>query len=162
MGSGKTVAGRRYLHRTLLDPAEPELTTGVAAALEMLRASVEPDFNVVRVSADGSEVAFLNYPDFFENPFPARKESWRADRATGETGYRTYDDSPNPPILHRKELLLPGDYPGRADYVALTEQAESIGLFDDPNMASWMADRRGLRTAVSLSQVTLATTTRSM
>uniref|UniRef100_UPI0025F6B75F DNA phosphorothioation-associated putative methyltransferase n=1 Tax=Thiocapsa sp. TaxID=2024551 RepID=UPI0025F6B75F len=52
--------------------------------------------------------------------------------ATGETGYRTYEDSLNPPILHRKELLLPGDHPGRADYVALTEQAEAIGLFDDP------------------------------
>lgn len=132
MGSGKTVAGRRYLHRTLLDRAEPALRTGVAAALEMLRASVEPAFNVVRVAVDGSEVAFLNYPDFFETPFPALKESWRVDRATGETGYRTYEDSLNPPILHRKELLLPGDHPGRADYVALTEQAESIGLFDDP------------------------------
>jgi DNA phosphorothioation-associated putative methyltransferase len=132
MGSGKTVAGRRYLHRTLLDRAEPALTTGVAAALERLRASVEPAFNVVRVAEDGSEVAFLNYPDFFETPFPALKESWRVDRTTGETGYRTYADSLNPPILHRKELLLPGDYPGRAEYVALTEQAEAIGLFDDP------------------------------
>ncbi|CRI67447.1 Peptidase M15A [Thiocapsa sp. KS1] len=132
MGSGKTVAGRRYLHRTLLEHAEPALTTGVAASLKMLRASVEPDFNVVRVVVDGSEVAFLNYPDFFENPFPALKESWRVDRATGETGYRTYEDSLNPPILHRKELLLPDDHPSRSDYVALTEQAESIGLFDDP------------------------------
>jgi hypothetical protein len=132
MGSGKTVAGRRYLHRTLLDRAEPGLMAGVAAALEMLRTSVEPAFNVVRVAEDGSEAAFLNYPDFFEAPFPALKESWRVDRTTGETGYRTYADSLNPPILHRKELLLPVDHPGRAEYAALTEQAESIGLFDDP------------------------------
>ncbi len=61
----------------LLDRAEPALMTGVAAALEMLKASVEPDFNVVRVAEDGSEVAFLDYPDFFETPFPALKESWR-------------------------------------------------------------------------------------
>jgi hypothetical protein len=132
MSAGKTVAGRHYLHRTLLEQSEAELVDAVTAALMVLGASVEPAFNVVRVAADGSEVAFLNYPDFFENPFPALKESWRVDRATGETGYRTYEDSLNPPILHRKELLLPGDHPGRADYVALTEQAESIGLFDDP------------------------------
>nr|WP_093027865.1 DNA phosphorothioation-associated putative methyltransferase [Thiocapsa roseopersicina] len=132
MSAGKTIAGRRYLHRTLLEQSEAELIEAVATALEMLRVSIEPDFNVVRVAADGSEVAFLSYPDFFENPFPALKESWRVDRTTGETGYRTYADSLNPPILHRKELLLPGDYPGRTEYVALTEQAESIGLFDDP------------------------------
>ncbi len=132
MSAGKTIAGRRYLHRTLLEQAEAEQVEAVATALEMLRASVEPEFNVVRVAADGSEVAFLNYPDFFENPFPALKESWRVDRATGETGYRTYEDSLNPPILHRKELLLPDDHPGLAEYAALTEQAESIGLFDDP------------------------------
>ncbi len=41
-------------------------------------------------------------------------------------------DSLNPPILHRKELLLPADHPRRAEYAALTQACESIGLFDEP------------------------------
>ena len=35
------------------------------------------------------------------------------DRDTGSVGYRTYADSLNPPILHRKELLLPEVDPRR-------------------------------------------------
>jgi DNA phosphorothioation-associated putative methyltransferase len=46
--------------------------------------------------------------------------------------HRTYADSLNPPILHRKELLLPAEHPRRAEYAALTAACESIGLFDDP------------------------------
>ncbi|NEX18457.1 MAG: hypothetical protein C1943_18105 [Halochromatium sp.] len=45
--------------------------------------------------------------------------------------YRTYADSLNPPILHRKELLLPAEHPRLEEYRALTEAAESIGLFEE-------------------------------
>ncbi len=40
-------------------------------------------------------------------------------------------NSLNPPILHRKELLLPVSHPHRAEFEALTQSAEDIGLFDD-------------------------------
>jgi hypothetical protein len=38
----------------------------------------------------------------------------------------------NPPVLHRKELLLPHVHPDGPAFVSLTTLAESIGLFDDP------------------------------
>lgn len=77
------------------------------------------------------EIALLNYPDFFADPFPALAESWRYVPDSGETGYRSYRDSLNPPILHRKELLLAPDHPNYATYAELSAAAESIGLFDD-------------------------------
>jgi hypothetical protein len=73
----------------------------------------------------------LHYPGFFDEPFPRLQESWLVDLSTEQTRYRTYAESRNPPILHRKELLLPLDHPRRAEYSALTDAAESIGLFDD-------------------------------
>ncbi|TVQ96446.1 MAG: hypothetical protein EA399_15865, partial [Desulfovibrionales bacterium] len=36
---------------------------------------------------------------------------------------------PNPPILHRKELLLPLDDPRREEFARLTEALEADGLF---------------------------------
>jgi hypothetical protein len=132
MKLGKTVAGRRYMHLSLMDRAEPELTGMVADAFKILGIDKEGGFNVVRIDEDASHVAFLNYPGFFEDPFPALKESWLINRLCGDVSYRTYEQSPNPPILHRKELLLRSDDPRRTEYAALTEQAESIGLFDDP------------------------------
>ena len=58
-------------------------------------------------------------------------ESWRVDLAARHVTYRTYRESLTPPILHRKELMLPKDHPRRAEFQALTEAAEAIGLFDD-------------------------------
>ncbi|MGF1615042.1 MAG: DNA phosphorothioation-associated putative methyltransferase, partial [Gammaproteobacteria bacterium] len=77
-------------------------------------------------------VALLNYPGFFEDPFPALRESWLVDVVQGSVSYRTYADSLNPPILHRKELLLRPEDHRREEYAALTSMAESIGLFDEP------------------------------
>ncbi|MDD5391703.1 MAG: DNA phosphorothioation-associated putative methyltransferase [Thiothrix sp.] len=37
----------------------------------------------------------------------------------------------NPPILHRKELLLPPDHPDIPKFAALTKQLEDAGLFKD-------------------------------
>jgi hypothetical protein len=41
---------------------------------------------------------------------------------------RNYSQSENPPILHRKELFVPVDYPGREMFARLTEAEEAEGL----------------------------------
>ncbi len=131
---GKVIGRKTYLHVAALTASADEPYAGwersVAAAEQATGVTRGTQFNVVRLDADG-EVALLNYADFFDDPFPMLGESWRFDPATGEVGYRTYVDSLNPPILHRKELLLPADHPRHAEYAALTAAAESIGLFDD-------------------------------
>ena len=42
-----------------------------------------------------------------------------------------FDLSKNPPILHRKELLLPSDHPQVPTFAALTQQLESLSFFQD-------------------------------
>jgi hypothetical protein len=84
------------------------------------------------VDLDSPAVALLHYPDFLDDPFPALAASRLVDLEAGTATLRTRADSLNPPILHRKELLLPADHPRRAEYAALTEACESIGLFDEP------------------------------
>ncbi|MCF7978506.1 MAG: DNA phosphorothioation-associated putative methyltransferase [Chromatiaceae bacterium] len=131
---GKVIGRRTYLHvETLaaLDEARREAWEQAVRQAEQA-AGLErgEQFNVLRLDANG-QVALLHYPHFFDKPFPALRESWRFEPSTGEVGYRTYADSLNPPILHRKELLLPNDHPRHDEYVALTAAAESIGLFED-------------------------------
>ena len=130
--TGKTVAQRTYLHISCLETAGAELAAWVAEA--ECRAGVHraEDFNVVRCDLAGGQIALLNYPAFFDEAFPTLATSWLVDLDAGTVGYRTYADSQNPPILHRKELLLPADHPRREDFVALTLACESIGLFDQP------------------------------
>lgn len=90
------------------------------------------DFNVIRVTDDASELALLAYPGFFDDPFPALAASWRFDPASKGVRFRDYSQSLNPPILHRKELLISEDHPEYGRFCTLTRTAESLGLFDDP------------------------------
>jgi DNA phosphorothioation-associated putative methyltransferase len=71
-------------------------------------------------------------------------ESWQVDLASSHVGYRTYQNSFNPPILHRKELMLADDHPRRREFEALTQMAESIGLFKDPTRIGFREQWLGL------------------
>lgn len=128
---GKTIGGQTYLHVDALSALDEtrrnDWEQAIARATEASRCG---QYNVVRRHADG-RIALLHYADFFDIPFPSLRELWRFDPGTGEVGYRTYADSLNPPILHRKELLLPAEHSRRQEYEALTAAAEAIGLFDD-------------------------------
>jgi hypothetical protein len=87
---------------------------------------------LVRLDRGGPALAPLYYPDFFDDPFPALATNRLVDPEAGTVTLRSYADSLNPPILHRKELLLLVDHPRRAEYSALTEACKSIGLVDEP------------------------------
>ncbi|WP_242632746.1 DNA phosphorothioation-associated putative methyltransferase [Thiothrix fructosivorans] len=50
---------------------------------------------------------------------------------SSKTISKNYTTTSNPPILHRKELLLPPDHPDIPKFAALTKQLEDAGLFKD-------------------------------
>jgi DNA phosphorothioation-associated putative methyltransferase len=128
---GKTVHQRLYLHATALDLAPQSARDLLAQATTLASASANA-FNVVRFDPSGESVALLNYPDFLDEAFPPLERSWKVTLSPGQVTYRTYADSLNPPILHRKELLLAPDHPRRPKFAKLTFDLESLGFFDDP------------------------------
>ncbi len=128
----KQVASRLYLHVDALSGADADLSARISAAEALAGLTRGDGYKLVRLDLDGPAVALLHYPGFFDDPFPALAASWLVDPQAGTATLRTYADSLNPPILHRKELLLPADHPRRAEFAALTEACEAIGLFDEP------------------------------
>lgn len=128
---GKRVARHLYIHIAAADfLTAPNATECIAAALLAVGKEAALRVNVIKVPDELAYVSLLSYPEFETDPFPAIAESWTW-HASGDVTYRTYDQSLNPPILHRKELLVPEHWPNRAQWVELTEAAESIGLFDE-------------------------------
>jgi DNA phosphorothioation-associated putative methyltransferase len=117
--------------RRLLEFLPREVSEKIAAAEKLAHVRRTQHFTVARFEDLNDRISLLNYPDFFEDGFPALHESWLVDLTTGRVSYRTYRDSLTPPILHRKELILAEDHPRRAEFQALTEAAEAIGLFHD-------------------------------
>lgn len=129
---GKSIAGRVYAHLSLLAHL-PDTERGmIESAILVSKLVPEEHFNVARLDINRQEVALLNYPTFFDDPFPSLKASWRVHLPTRGVSYRDYSQSLNPPVLHRKELLLPSAHPERHRLGSLTKLAEEIGLFDDP------------------------------
>jgi hypothetical protein len=112
---------------------ENKLREQITTAEEIANIKRQENYNLVRYESGGQKIALLNYPDFTEVPFPSLRESWLVDIENSKASYRTYSDSLNPPILHRKELLLLPDDPRREEFLSLSTSAESIGLFDEPN-----------------------------
>ena len=131
LSAGKHVADDLYLHVSAVDVA---LDGELCAVAMCARACLEPSNNpnVLKVNARTRKLSWLEYEDFDSAPFPRLLASWSFNLGKHETPtYRSYRASLNPPVLHRKELLVPPTYPGRHKWAALTEVAESLGLFDD-------------------------------
>jgi len=128
MSVGKWVGGRLYVHRLALPWLEASLVDLVSAALAACPAAAGA--NVLKIDEAAQIVSALEYPDFFGIPFPVLLQAWHIRIHDGRVSYRSYAESGNPPILHRKELLLPPDYPGREEFAALTGQAEALGFFE--------------------------------
>lgn len=126
--AGKRVADAVYLHYSALPIVASDFVGAVAA-----HASV-PDGRVVvcKFHVEPPRVSLLDYPTFFEAPFPALAASWTVDLGTGDCTARQYDADSNPPILHRKERMLHPEHPEYQRFAALTAKAEAAGLFADP------------------------------
>jgi len=132
-GLGKQVAEHMYLHVSALELLPNEWRLLVSKATQIASPLQSEQFNVIKLHRSAQDISFLDYVNFYDDPFPALGRSWKVNLTRGTSTYRNYEESQNPPILHRKELLLaPGDE-RRDAYQALTLTAEEIGLFDEPN-----------------------------
>ncbi|MEA3018000.1 MAG: hypothetical protein QOI38_2722 [Sphingomonadales bacterium] len=123
---GKRVRDSTYVHVSARDWLEPE-------QLKLLhrveRLACDFVWNVARIGR--SDVTLLDYPTFDEDPFPALRASLKIEPASGKFATRSFASAANPPILHRKELLLsPGDERAQP-WAELTRALVDAGVFAD-------------------------------
>jgi DNA phosphorothioation-associated putative methyltransferase len=123
---GKRVRNALYIHRDALAEIEVSSRRAVEEAT-----TIVGDFrwNVVRI--EPGCIALLEYEDFDAEHFPALRRSALVHLPARESKIRDFSTSANPPILHRKELLLPSAHPRRATYAALTAELDRLKLFVD-------------------------------
>jgi DNA phosphorothioation-associated putative methyltransferase len=122
---GKKVGGSLYIHRSAIDHLSEKNSGLLKEAIEI--SGNDGDWNVARF--ERSNVALLVYEDFKKKTFPALLESCRIDLFEKKATTRSYRSHANPPILHRKELLLAPDDPLIDYFGKVTKQLEEKGLF---------------------------------
>lgn len=130
---GKKVADEFYIHVSALEDVDDQVVRSkIQSALDAMPIDAGEGPNVAKYNFRTGRVALLRYPHFFDDPFPALARSWVfQDRTENPLSTRSYIDSLNPPILHRKELLVGERHPSFSAWAELTATAESVGLFDD-------------------------------
>lgn len=134
--TGRRVGGFLYLHRSGIDLL-PENEHSKLAEAEQLAGDCT--WNLCKIGKD--KVSLLTYEEFELAGFPALLQAVTVDLTDKQIKTTDYSKRANPPILHRKELLLPDTDPRIPEYAALTHAAEEAGLFDNAkgigNQKAW-------------------------
>lgn len=115
------------MHRSAVD----HLPTSAKDKLSLAWQRVPDDFrwSVLKISGQDNQIfSFLDYQEFSAVAFPELRASLLVNLAEEGAKLRNYSEA-NPPILHRKELMLGYDHPQRDEFAKLTHSLESKGLF---------------------------------
>jgi len=127
---GKNLPDAIYIHQSALEKINSTLaavTLKIADAVKLKN----DDWNIIKYYKRDFKLTLLNYPDFFDYPYPALHQSYTIDLFKLAVRKANYTDSENPPILHRRETLLPADHELIPDFRKFTVEGEEIGLYDN-------------------------------
>ncbi len=126
---GKRIEKSLYIHIDSLSSCARELSSLIEDVRKKVRAPIE--CNVIKFLKSEFKISFLAYPNFFKLPHPVLQFSITVNLATGKIRRFNYSKSDNPPILHRKELLLEPEHRLISKFNALTEEEEAEALYEN-------------------------------
>lgn len=127
-GTGKVVGNFRYLHISALSSLGESVSH---ISKDIIKQFPSDAWNVAKIHLkDEENISLLYYPDFYEIAFPALSESYKYIAAQKRFTKRNYSKL-NPPILHRKELLLCKEDIRYQQFVELTKTLEANGAYQE-------------------------------
>jgi DNA phosphorothioation-associated putative methyltransferase len=125
---GKKLPNALYVHLGAINALDPLLQDYEARARKIVgnldRATI------VKFSIDRPKISYLYYPDFDRDPHPRLHQSTIVDLGEHKVSQIQYQDSQNPPILHRKETFVTPRYPLYREFRQLTQEEVTLGLLD--------------------------------
>lgn len=138
---GKKLPDAIYIHASCLEQIPVKLSGLINAVGKALKIP-ENKWNIVKLSRNTFSLSLLHYPTFFEDSYPALHQSVTVDLAKLSHKITDYSNYDNPPILHRKETMIPKDHAYYEEFCLITSEGEQAGLYDNPRTigfkASWL------------------------
>ena len=126
--AGKVVRGDFYFHVSATQDISGPALTLTTEAYEIASLQPTKDFNVVKIAKGGTVVSLLSYAQFFEDAFPALEKAYTVNMVVKSFRERSFSSEQNPPILHKKELLLSPTDPHRPLFEKLTQLLEERSI----------------------------------
>ncbi|MBT5824854.1 MAG: DNA phosphorothioation-associated putative methyltransferase [Gammaproteobacteria bacterium] len=127
---GKLVGNARYLHISAFHEIAPELKDFIILIANVLKIPAS-DWNIIKLHTQQFRLSYLNYPQFYENSYPALHNSITVDLNNKTQKIANYTATENAPILHRKELFISSDDEHYAEFASITEEGEAAGLYEN-------------------------------
>jgi DNA phosphorothioation-associated putative methyltransferase len=125
---GKQLPTAIYLHRSAIDSVLPNtLVNLIFDSIEKL--NITEPWNLLKLYKRDFKITLLDYPDFDTYAYPALHTSITIDLEELTHRKANYQQSENPPILHRKETFVLADYPLIESFKAITAEGEGIKLY---------------------------------
>ena len=141
---GKLLPEALYVHASAVSELEGVLRVveGCARTLvgEIDRA------NVIKFGRRRKTVSYLAYPDFDRVAHPSLHFSVSVDLRGLRAKWQGFEERENPPILHRKELMVSDAYPGKKKFTRISRQEAAAGLLGKPGIGlkrGWEEALRG-------------------
>ena len=137
---GKKLPDAIYFHKDAFLEVPQALTQFINVVAKALKVE-DQDWNLVKVSKNDFRLSLLNYPHFFEDSYPALKQSVTVDLNKLSHRVTSYNLEDNPPILHRKETMIHTAHPAHEGFCIITQEGEAAGLYENSRMigfkSSW-------------------------
>ena len=130
---GKQLPDALYLHKDAFS-ALPQTLKGFIPAVPKALSIKEEDWNLVKLFKKDFRLSLLNYPDFYQDSYPALNKSINVDLSKLSHRVTEYSNSENPPILHRKETMVLTDNPHHEHFTQLTVEGENAGLYENTRL----------------------------
>jgi DNA phosphorothioation-associated putative methyltransferase len=130
---GKLLPAAFYIHQSAICHLDSLLqkweviARKIASERENIGYSLEKS-TIIKFSFDRPTISYLHYPDFESEPHPELHGSIIVNLLDRNVSLRNYSESPNPPLLHRKETFVAPDYPRYEEFKHLTQTEAVLGL----------------------------------
>jgi DNA phosphorothioation-associated putative methyltransferase len=127
---GKKLPDAIYLHESAMAVVPHDLHAYLFRTIEKIGLASTP-WNIIKFFKNDFKISLLYYPAFFVDSYPALHASHTIDLGKSTVRSSSYKKSENPPILHRKETLIESTHPSAPLFQGITEEGESVGLYEN-------------------------------
>jgi DNA phosphorothioation-associated putative methyltransferase len=126
--AGKSTPQAIYVHHSILQ------STKLLEFINLIQSALKQSsfkWDIAKFSKQSFQFSLLAYPDFDNAAYPELKTSLFIDLSKKHHRINDYSKSDNPPILHRKELMVTKDYPLFDEFTLITQEGELAGLYEN-------------------------------
>lgn len=130
---GKHLPDAVYLHRDAFSALPKNLIQFIPAVAKAVNLD-DDSWNLVKLFKKEFRLSLLHYPNFYNDSYPSLRQSLNIDLTKLSHKITSYEETENPPILHRKETMILPESSYYEHFVSITQEGENAGLYENSRL----------------------------